>query len=81
MSATTTIEELGEEGIIALIARACPTAGPGMVVGIDNRKGNRQRDAHGGYRDRACPSGHGVSSNPGARQASSGTDGSLRALR
>jgi thiamine-monophosphate kinase len=34
MSATTTIEELGEEGIITLIARACPTAGPGLLVGI-----------------------------------------------
>jgi thiamine-monophosphate kinase len=34
MTKATTIEGLGEEGIIALIARRCPTAGSGMVVGI-----------------------------------------------
>jgi thiamine-monophosphate kinase len=34
MNEARTVEGLGEEGIIALIARACPTTGPGMVIGI-----------------------------------------------
>ncbi|HEX9592199.1 MAG TPA: thiamine-phosphate kinase [bacterium] len=34
MNEAMTVAGLGEEGIIALIARACPTAGPGMVIGI-----------------------------------------------
>jgi len=34
MAETDTVADLGEEGIIALVARHCPTAGPGMLVGI-----------------------------------------------
>jgi len=34
MAETDTVANLGEEGVIALVARHCPTSGAGMVVGI-----------------------------------------------